>query len=235
MRLQKLLVIAGLSIFAGTALLHAQLGPNLVVNGSFEEPVGDNQWGRNPATWFAGQTFSGWTVTQGSVDIKRSGVPGVAPNNAFDGLQYVDLNGSPGIGGISQTITISDGGLYRLQFAMCANTGSDPNIVRTMRVTIAAGANTVYRQEFSWDIADHPNHQGALADGGNSWDLYQVGITLSSGVYTLSFVSTTEGTSQDSYGPLLDDVQLRLVPEPASLFGLGVGLAGLVGLKRRKR
>jgi hypothetical protein len=100
----------------------AQLGPNLVTNGSFETPIGDNQWGSNPATWFAGETFDGWTVTQDSVDIVRFGAPGLGAVPSYDGVQLVDLNGSPGVGGIRQDITIANPGIYRLHFALSGNT-----------------------------------------------------------------------------------------------------------------
>lgn len=52
------------------------------------------------------------------------------------------------------------------------------------------------------------------------------------GTYRLSFVSATSANAE---GPILDDVRLELVPEPASLTAIGVGLASLLGLRRRKR
>jgi hypothetical protein len=209
----------------------AQLGPNLVTNGSFETPIGDNRWGRNPATWFAGQTFGGWTVTQGSVDIKRFGVPPLGAGPSYDGVQHVDLNGSPGVGGIRQDITIADPGIYRLHFALSANTVQDPDSPRIVRVRLSLGATDAFNSTFTWNLSDHPNHD---PDNLPSWDVYQVDFLVpTAGIYTLSFTSLT--VTNTSYGPMIDDVRLQLVPEPASLLALGAGLAGLIGLRRRKR
>ncbi|MFN4032125.1 MAG: DUF642 domain-containing protein [Fimbriimonadales bacterium] len=148
----------GLGVLALTAqFATAQLGPNLVFNGSFETPISNNNWGNstahNPATWFANQTFGGWQVVQGSIDIHRSGTTGMGTGNAYDGLQAVDLNGTPGIGGIAQDITISTVGIYKLQFAMSGNTGHNGNIApsqsRTMRVRLSQGSTDIFDQIFT--------------------------------------------------------------------------------------
>jgi len=208
----------------------AQLGPNLVTNGSFETPIGNNQWGRNPATWFAGQTFGGWTVTQGSVDIVRFGVSPLGAGPSYDGVQLVDLNGSPGVGGIRQDITIADPGIYRLHFALSGNTGVDPDSPRIVRVQLSLGATDVFNSTFTWNLSDHPSHNTFNLP---SWDVYQVDFLVpTAGIYTLSFTSLT--VTNNAYGPMIDDVRLQLVPEPASLLALGAGLAGLLGLRRRK-
>jgi hypothetical protein len=209
----------------------AQLGPNLVTNGSFETPIGDNQWGSNPATWFAGETFDGWTVTQDSVDIKRFGAPGLGAGPSYDGVQLVDLNGSPGVGGIRQDITIANPGIYRLHFALSGNTYGDPDSPRIVRVQLSLGATDAFNSTFTWNLSDHPTHDTINLP---SWDVYQVDFLVpTAGIYTLSFTSLT--VTNNAFGPMIDDVRLQLVPEPASLLALGAGLAGLVGLRRRKR
>jgi hypothetical protein len=209
----------------------AQLGPNLVTNGSFETPIGDNQWGSNPATWFAGQTFDGWTVTQDSVDIKRFGALGLGAGPSYDGVQLVDLNGSPGVGGIRQDITIANPGIYRLHFALSGNTSGDPNSPRIVRVQLSLGATDVFNSTFTWNLSDHPSHDTFNLP---SWDVYQVDFLVpTAGIYTLSFTSLT--VTNNAYGPMIDDVRLQLVPEPASLLALGAGLAGLLGLRRQKQ
>jgi len=206
--------LSGIAIAALIAGTSAQTG--LVQNGSFETPVSDNAFGRAPATWFAGSTFDGhWYVSQGSIDIKRNPLT----PNAYAGEQWVDLNGSPGIGGIYQDVTIPVAGLYTLSFAMNGNYGFNPEITRTMTVSLEGLFSGTFAHNY-----------------GDPWIVYSVNITVSTpGTYRLSFVSTTRGTYQDAYGPLVDDVRLELVPEPASLTAIGAGLASLLGLRRRKR
>jgi len=229
----KALMSAAVVALCVLSVANAQLGPNLVTNGGFETPRGDNNWGRNPATWFAGETFDGWTVTQGSIDLKTSGVFPIGARASYEGTQHVDLNGSPGVGGISQDITISASGVYRLSFALSANTDAaepDNASPRIVRVRLTSGATDVFNSTFTWRLADHPGHDPSNSP---SWVLHQVDLLVpTTGVYTLSF--TSETTTNSSFGPMIDDVRLQLVPEPASLMALGAGLAGLLGLRRRK-
>jgi len=227
----KALTSAAVVVSCMLSVANAQLGPNLVTNGGFETPRGNNNWGSNPSTWYANQTFDGWTVTQGSIDFVTAGVSPMGAGTSYEGVQHVDLNGSPGVGGIRQDITIGAAGIYRLSFAMSGNTGADSDSPRIMQVQLSGGASVLLNQTFTWSRADHPTHDYYTAP---SWVLHQVDISVpSAGVYTLSFTSLT--TTNDIAGPAIDDVRLQLVPEPASLMMLGAGLAGLLGLRRRKR
>jgi hypothetical protein len=178
-----------------------------VTNGSFETPISNNRWGENPATWFVGQTFGEWTVTQANVDIKRFGVFPLGAGPSYSELQCVDLNGSPGIGEIIQNITIADQGVYRLHFALSGNTGVDPDSPRIVRVQLTSSAADVFDQTFTWRRSDHPSHD---ASNRPSWDVYKVDFLVpTAGVYTLRFTSLTQTNSLG--GPLIDDVRLQLV------------------------
>src|SRR5437868_13034779 len=71
------------------------VGENLVVNGSFEE-------GPDVGAWLSldvGSTvIKGWKVTRGQIDYTGTNW------RAADGKRSIDLHGSPGFGGIEQTI-----------------------------------------------------------------------------------------------------------------------------------
>lgn len=218
----------------------AQLGPNLVGNGSFENPISDNRWGTKPSTWYANETIpGGWTVIRANVEIKRAGVTDIGAGTAYDGFQYIDLNGFGNAqSGIYQNLTVSSGGLYRLQFAMSANTGLwnniSPHLPRQMLVRLSQGSTDIYNGTFTWKLADHPSHTG-LGHGRNvSYQVHTIDIPIAtSGTYRLSFESLY-WSDGGGYGPLLDDVRFQVVPEPASLIALGSGLTGLL-LRNRRR
>ncbi len=193
------------------------LATNLVQNGSFETPISNNQFGRNPQSWFAGQTLDGfWYVSQGSIDIVRPPYPPLPA--AYDGAQYIDLNGVPntGMGGVYQDISVAVAGVYTLSFAQHGNYSVNRTQARVMNVAFGSLFSGSYAHSY-----------------GDPWLHHSVTITIDTpGTYRLSFVSTTPTNFE---GAILDDVRLELVPEPASLTAIGVGLASLVGLRRRKR
>lgn len=170
---------------------------NLIVNGDFEDPFVTNPIGWN--VYYAGQSFPGWTVGEGSVDIVRIVVPGFG--DAFSGasgLQSVDLNGfSPG--SIYQDIPTSAGTAYYLSFAMAGNVVGGPLIVHMDFLWQGGVIDTL-----TFDVGNH--------DGYNmGWTYYQYQLIApaSAGVTRLKFESLSNTGSR---GPALDDVVLGLAP-----------------------
>jgi hypothetical protein len=147
-------------------------------------------------------SLTGWTVTGCSVDIVNG------PSWAHTGSQAIDLVGSPGPGGIEQSISTTPGAYYNFSFWASSNGGAITN-------GLDVGWNGV-----NIAIVSTP------AQGQWTPFSYRVQATGSSTVISLS--SPLGGDA----GPLVDDVS---VPEPSSLFGLGAGLALSLGLALRLR
>jgi choice-of-anchor C domain-containing protein len=83
---------------------------NLVVNGSFEDgPEVDRYLSLEPDS----DAVRGWVVTRGQIDYI-----GTAHWKAFAGARSIDLNGSPGFGGIKQSFATGKGRRYKVRFAM---------------------------------------------------------------------------------------------------------------------
>jgi len=114
---------------------------NLLVNGDFESGPDIRMacFPLNPGS----TAITGWTVTRGQIDYQ-------------DGMwqssdrRVVDLDGSPGFGGIAQTFQTVPGQSYRVTFDMAGDLGGAPQIKR-MRVE-AAGQSA----EFTFDIKRMP-------------------------------------------------------------------------------
>ena len=183
-------------------------GAQTVTNGSFETgpAVGNGGF----ATLGTGDTsITGWTVTSGTVDYLNNYFP------AQDGTHSVDLSGN-GPGTLSQVISgLTAGNAYNVSFFLGGNFEGPPP-AKTLNVS--AGAAT---QGFTYT---------GPAGGFSGYTRYNFRFTALAPTTTLSFASTT-GTP---YGPVLDNVAIAAVPEPAS-WALMIGGFGLVGYAMRRR
>ena len=249
---------AAMTLVALSALSAASAQyPNLVQDPSFETTISDNIYNIPPTTWSAGQRFGGspdgggptepWEVIFGSIDIVRApglGGPPVPGNN-----QFVGLNGY-NRGAIRQEVEVTVGGLYDFSFyyggyaawidADGNQQDAHPNYVLSAEARIirrnADNTTSLIRSAVvSWSIE---------AGGFNgSWinTPHTAPVPLSAGIYRIEFetlhfggVDSNGNTIPDYFGPRIDNVNLSLVPEPASMVALGAGLAGLLGLRRRR-
>jgi choice-of-anchor C domain-containing protein len=113
-----LATVAGAAVVTTGGPLSAGRGPNIVLDGDFEQP---NLNGLDFAEYSAGQTFGSWTVGDGSVDLMG---PYWVPAH---GAQSLDLNGS-GAGTIYQDLTTHSGQYYLLSLAMAGNPVCDPTV-----------------------------------------------------------------------------------------------------------
>ncbi len=153
---------------------------NLVVNGSFESGLASGDF----RTVTAGDNFiAGWEVTNTSVDVIT------APRwLAASGTQSIDLAGTPGPGGIRQTIPTVAGRSYRVKFALSSNDGSpgDKSVV------------------FRWGKST----QTLLGGPQNTWKRFSFEIVADSNSTVIGFSSLSSGTA----GGTVDDVSVTVCP-----------------------
>lgn len=189
----------------------ATAGANLLSNGSFEDTPA-------PAGSFtdltAGQTMGAWTITNGSVDL----INGYW--QAEDGTQSVDMSGLDA-GTIAQTVGTNAGQEYQLSFWMAGNTDGG-NAVKSL--TSLINGQDVAGSPFLFNSAGQ-----SKSDMG--WTEYSYDFVSAGGPTTVSFQSN----EQNPYGPALDNVSLKAVPEASTLVLFGLLLVGGSIVLIRKR
>ncbi len=210
---------------------------NLLINGSLETTAKLNSHGRvllsstSPAN-----TLPGWALTQGTVDLLPSSY--WQPSN---GRFSVDLIGTPGLGGISQTVTgLTIGTDYELTFDFAINPDqrekSSGKIMQVQAVGSAVLVTQTYQRTKNGESKSHMHYTHESIQF--TADSTSVTITFSA----LPPLNLPGGllASRSVVGPVLDNVDLEAAggggpqsPEPASLGVLGLG--GLLLLRRRRK
>ncbi|MBU0638632.1 MAG: DUF642 domain-containing protein [Planctomycetes bacterium] len=180
---------------------------NLVVNGSFEEPVVDHT-----AQWNIYQIIPGWQIERGpSIELQR-GVYGWQPAVGDQWLELdsdIDgpngsMHGEDASTAVFQNLDTVVGQDYELSFAFSPRPGVSDNVL-----------------EITWDgqVLDT-----LTADGSGlcntDWQYYTYAVTATADTTVLGF---GDRSVSDSLGTFVDDVSV-VVPEPASLILLTIGL-----------
>jgi choice-of-anchor C domain-containing protein len=182
----------------GSAAVKCEEGcsQNLVGNGSFEEGPqhipGDGPGINTPLGYLElrqhSSALTGWQVTRGPVDILASHI------KAADGHRSVDLNGSPGMGGVRQTITTEIGTRYILLFKLAGHpfAAGDRVSALTVEVDGTGKAFEFDRTKRNW--------------GNVEWAEHYLTFEARSEMTTIEFYSTSKA---DPYrGPLIDEVRV---------------------------
>jgi hypothetical protein len=195
-------------------------GPNLIMDYSFESAG----VGKGGVADFTGTQLPGWTATTGEIEVRNDLV-----GTAEDGVDFVELD-STANSSMSTTFDSVAGQLYTLSFYYSGrpvnatyNGGFPGGVVPSSSEGLAFNVGS-----FSGSLFAPTN-----TTSDNVWQQYTTTFLGTGGVMTLSFAAT--GTS-DSYGASLDNVSVTTtVPEPMPLTMMGVGLLGLMGLRKRLR
>ena len=226
-------------LMAALALLGSQNvnASELLINGSFETPVvppspPSNKFltvnaGAEPAGF-------GWTVEFSNVEIVAQGYIGGGGTLPFDGPayhadQWLDLDGYPSPGAISQTFATVSGAPYALSFAYANNPyrGSDASATVSVR-NVADNVDLITPL-----LITHGNSEPA----DYHWTPSGTIVFIAQGPSTkLMFVSNDPSDIHGDAGIFLDAISVAEAPEPSTLVLAGLGLSGLGLLAwRRKR
>jgi choice-of-anchor C domain-containing protein len=156
----------------------------LVTNGGFEEGPEVDRWrsldkGSDP--------IKGWVVTRGQIDYI----------GAFwehgEGERSLDLHGSPGYGGVKQTLTLKKGRKYPVTFRMAGTPGGVPS---EKGLWAAAGA----KKKFTFDSKGKSNEK-------MGWETKEWEFTADADEVELEFSTAEEADA--AQGPTLDAVSVK--------------------------
>jgi choice-of-anchor C domain-containing protein len=163
---------------------------NLVVNGSFED-VKDDDASRPQDKGSA--AITGWVVTRGQIDVTQQN-----GNDwkAHHGKRALDLHGSPGFGGVEQTIATKPGKKYKVTFRMSGNPGV-PEHKKVQLGVRAAG------QDKEFEITMEGRTYQNLKWEEQTWE-----FTAKEKMTVIEFHTAMPATSNGFGGPLLDDVKV---------------------------
>lgn len=152
----------------------------------------------NFPTYFAGEyiTNTQWQVTTESVDVIGAKFYRFPPYQ----LCSVDLDGTPGSGGIAHDpIPTTSGSYYVVGFFLSGNATCPPKI-KQMELS-AAGQSTTYE----WDTAHHENARRGVYES-EAWEFQATGPTA-----TVTFQSLDQPSNSTKCGPVVTNISVTAV------------------------
>jgi choice-of-anchor C domain-containing protein len=167
--------------------------PNLIVNGSFE--TGPEFEGSFLPVDKDSVEIRGWVVTRGQIDLQQETGGQL---KAAHGKRFLDLHGSPGLGGVKQPFVTKVGQKYKVTFSMSGNPGVGHETVQ-MAVG-AAGKQEVFECDMTGKTLDDLK-----------WEQKSWQFTAVDTITVLEFHTAMPPTANPFGGPLLDDVKVVAV------------------------
>ena len=158
---------------------------NLIKNGGFDAGPKPGYF----ATFAKGSTqIPGWVVTMGTVDVI-----GPTFHDADGGHYSIDLDGTPGPGGIAQSLPTRRGARYRVTFSLAGNPECPPAL-KLLMVTVGGVS-----RRYTFD-ASH------TSDAHMGWQVKSFTFTAGGARSTLRFTSLDPKGS--NCGPAIDAVSV---------------------------
>lgn len=189
---------------------------NLITNGDFEDNVGltGNNWG-------VYNSVNGWTTFSGAgIEIERNTIV-----TAQSGNQYVELDSHNNSSMYQQLTGLSVGESYLLSFWYHARTNNGDND-NGIDVSWGASAPGVLQLAIVNETLQSTN---------NLWIEKTVSLFANQSTMYLTFAATG---LNNSLGGFIDNISLTKaasVPESSGLVLFGLGLMGLIAVRRRTK
>lgn len=175
-------MVLAVAVCGGTAEEKKAEADNLLVNGGFEEGPEPGEF--KPLDKDSTE-IKGWKVTRAQIDYIGTYWKAAA------GERSIDLHGSPGIGGVSQTFKTKKGQKYRVTFHIAANPDGS---VAKKKVGVKAAD-----KEMTFEFDGEGKSKEAMG-----WEKKTFEFTATGDETTLELFSAM--TEDEACGPALDEV-----------------------------